>query len=215
MVFDNISKFVSKKYNIGYIIFDENFKVIAFFNTHHFQENADIREKMFEIVGLEDEILSLKDSKDMLSFSMIKKENKYFDIDITHLKNNTYIIYLQEQDHSEDIYTHSIQEINERRLQEQTAHINNNVPYDYIVASTSNGFITKTNKQFLEFFNIKEEEIEKYKIFDFFKKKWSFLSDNKYICKKENKKYIFELQTIELFNKNTNITETVYIFKPQ
>lgn len=111
----NLLNFICKKNNISYIIFDDQFIVQQAFNAK-IAIKSDIKEYLWEIVGMEDLIL-LGES---FEIPMISRDAKYFDLSIEpyqeNKEKNLFIAYLQQKSKETSEYADVIKAINKKTL---------------------------------------------------------------------------------------------------
>jgi len=95
---------ITSKYNIEYIIIDENYRIQSFshsinrlLNTqmHLCQVNNDVREILYELIGYEEVIDQIHTSQlNSFSISTVNRNNFYIDIFMKYLKNSDHIAIL-------------------------------------------------------------------------------------------------------------------------
>jgi len=98
--FDELCLLITQKYNIDYIIIDENFIIKEFSDgvinfTDDISKEMDIRDYFYEFVGYEDDIKNLK-NEDNFELTKVNKNSYYIDIYIQPIKNQKDIIILIE-----------------------------------------------------------------------------------------------------------------------
>ena len=121
-----ISKLLSQKSNIFYIVFDKDFKTMEFSPTieeiihDELEKGLDIRESMWELVGLEEKILKLIEGDDAIHFPMILKGATYYDLDVETFFSakgvKLFIAYLIKKNKESLSYVATIKEINKKSL---------------------------------------------------------------------------------------------------
>ena len=98
--FDELCLLITKKYNIDYIIIDENFIIKEFSDgiinfSDDISKERDIRDYFYEFVGYEEDIKDLKD-EDNFELTKVNKNSYYIDIYLQPVKNQKDIIILIE-----------------------------------------------------------------------------------------------------------------------
>jgi len=98
--FDELCLLITKKYNLDYIIIDDNFIVKEFSNgvinfNKDISKESDIRDYFYEFIGYETDIKDLKNS-DNFELTKVNKNSYYIDIYIQPITNQKDIIILIE-----------------------------------------------------------------------------------------------------------------------
>lgn len=126
---DILLPIVSRKYNLSYIIFDEDFKILDFsLNMREFVEddlkielNTDIRDIFWEFVGLENDLKNLVDlKKRYIHIPLISRNSLFYDINIElcEISNNKVFIAMFSKQLSNSLnYLKTIQKINQNNLE--------------------------------------------------------------------------------------------------
>jgi diguanylate cyclase (GGDEF)-like protein len=99
-----------------YIIFDKSF-IIKQTNYPSLETNTDLREYFYEIVGMEESILSLQKGK-TIEIPMLFRNGLYYDIEIELFYETPRAYMISMQEHSKQIhqYTNALKEINKKNL---------------------------------------------------------------------------------------------------
>ncbi len=99
-----------------YIIFDKSF-IIKQTNYPSLETNTDIREYFYEIVGMEEGILSLQKGES-IEIPMLLRDGLYYDIEIELFYETPQAYMISMQQHSNQInkYTNALKEINKKTL---------------------------------------------------------------------------------------------------
>lgn len=176
---DKITQLICNKNKISYVIFDENYKTVEF-NDHIVEISedffvlkigGDVRDVMWELVGIEDEISMLFKAKDKkISFPMILKNNIYYDLDIeTYVDEENaklFIAYLLQKPKESIGYINMIKEINKKTLIYEHKNKHNTENYYELINKRLlsfnvdlDGIILSVNNVFAYFFDLADCEI--------------------------------------------------------
>ncbi len=179
---DTITKLVCIKNKISYIVFDTSLKIIEFNDSiedivddvSKLKESSDIRDVMWEFVGIESELDALlhnkTNEKNLIHFPMLLKKTNYYDLDIeTFISDNDeklFIAYVIQKPIESLRYINMIQEINKRTLIYENSDKKNNAHHYELINKRLlsfnvdlDGYITLINDAFAFFFDISEDEI--------------------------------------------------------
>jgi len=177
----NITKLICSKNKISYIVFNKEFQTLDYNNTieniidkpSSLKVGIDVREVMWEIIGIEENILALLNAQTeetIIHFPMILKENEYYDLDIETFISSKgeklFIAYVIQRAKESLSYVSMIKEINKKTLLYESQIQNSKEQYcDLINQRLLNfnvdmdGFITLVNNAFLYFFDLSNEKI--------------------------------------------------------
>lgn len=196
-----ITKLICEKNKISYIIFDKSLQIIEFSDSiEHIIDNAsklkkfsDIRDIMWEIVGIEEELDTLFNNeineKNLIHFPMLLKKTNYYDLDIeTFISDNNeklFIAYIIQKPKESLRYINMIQEINKRTLVYENNEKKNHAHHYELINKRllsfnvdMDGYITLVNDAFAFFFDISEDEILGKHFSTFFKARDLNLNEN-------------------------------------
>lgn len=184
-----ISNLICTKNQISYIVFDHHLKVVEYNetvknisdNSSSLQVGTDIRDLLWEMIGLEDELeMIYNNTKDSLSFPMILKAGEYYDLDIeiflNHKNEKLFIAYATKKQNESLAYINMVQEINKKTLiyessekkeQADTFDLINQKLLSFNV--DMDGLITSVNNAFLLFFDKAKNEVVSKHFSTFFK----------------------------------------------
>lgn len=179
---DKITQLICNKIKIFYIVFDKEYKMKDFNselnnildNCASLKKELDVRDAIYELVGLEEEMKQLFSSDDAenhtIHIPMVMKKENYYDLDVETFISSTeekyFILYIMQKPEESLRYTKMIQEINKKNLiyeeerrdfQEHQYELINKKLLSFNV--DLNGIITKVNRAFTYFFNRSEKEI--------------------------------------------------------
>lgn len=222
---------VCNKYNISYIIFDENFRIIDFTkNMQSFLDSSsildielDVREFFWEFVGLEEELENIiTKKKEYLYIPLMSRNELFYDInlELCKIEDNQYFIAMFSKQLNNSIsYLDSIKKINEDNLRN---HYDKSVSENYynlinkkLISFHINnlGMITKVNSACIYFFGLSEDNFIGKHFSDYFlsrqiKSKNSFI-DNILRAKDKNSEEIFFHADIIPLDNNQNSDKIV------
>ena len=187
----NITKLICAKNKISYVVFDRELKILDYNNTiqniaddiSSLQIGSDIREVMFELVGIEKNLMALLDSNEkesIIHFPMILKANEYYDLDIETFVSSKgeqlFIAYIIQKPKESLSYISMIKEINKKTLlyenqdkksKEQHFDLINQKLLSFNV--DMDGIITLINSAFSCFFDLPANKIVGKHFSEFFK----------------------------------------------
>lgn len=179
MLNSDILPLICKKSGIFYILFNDKFEIIEFDENvsyasdslDHLKVGLDIRDAFWEFVGIEDEILNLKNDASV-KINMIFKKSVYYDIEIQQLENEEnkkiFIVYLFKKTEFTAEYLKNIQQLNKQTLVLEIDEINNQRKksnYDLINQNIISfhvdidGFILEVNSICIYFLGKNEDDI--------------------------------------------------------
>jgi diguanylate cyclase (GGDEF)-like protein len=177
---NNIINLLCEKNKISYIIFDKEYKIIEFSETleniaddkKQLGIGQDIREVLWETIGLEEELDALYNGgkQNSLHFPMILKANEYYDLDIETFTEapdeKRFIAYAIQKPKESLAYLTMVKEINKKTLiYEIEDKKSKQQHFDLINQKLLNfnvdmdGFITSVNNAFVLFFDKGDDEI--------------------------------------------------------
>ncbi len=179
---NTITRLICEKNRISYIVFDIHYKIIEFNasvanlvdDSTKLHEQADVRDVMWELIGIEEQIEQVLkrglNKSTSIVFPMIYKNRCYYDLEVELFESETRetlcIVYLSEKSQETMTYIKTIQEINKKTLiydsQERKQQQNN---YELINKKLLNfnvdmdGYITYVNSVFIDFFALNDASI--------------------------------------------------------
>jgi len=208
---------ICSKNSISYILFDTAFEVVESFNVS-VKKQSDIREYLFEIVGLEESILGGQ----KIEIPMIVKNQHYYDLSIEPFneQKNIFIAYMQAKSKETIEYANVLKEINKKTLIFDTsdekkegksfAQINQHLITLHV---DLDGIITLVNDAALHFFNLEKSEMKGKHFSTFFtpqstqkSKSKIFLATNSF-----GKEIFFHTDFIPLTNTQGRVVENIII----
>jgi len=215
-----------EKNNISYIIFDPDFSVIDAKNIK-ISKGSDLREFLWEIVGMEEKILKLSETKESFEIPMISRDENYYDLSIEPFKNKEnrplFIAYIQQKSKQTHNYADAIKEINKKTLIYDTSEEKKASSYyqqinkRFITLHVDlEGIIKSVNETCCHFFHLKKEEMINKHFTLFFDAQKSQLDHetNIFIAKESaNKSIFFHVDIIPLHNAQGEIKENIFIAK--
>jgi len=220
MIPDLILPIIFNKYQISYIIFDENLCIFDFTeNISQFIEpnlkiknKADIREFFWEFVGLEETLNDLLQGKqERLHIPLMYRNDIYYDIDTQtcFIENKKYFISMFTKQQKNEYLT-AIQKINEDNLQNYKQNdaynkINKKVIIFHI---DRDGFIKKVNSACTNFLGLQEKDLlgKHFSLYFSSSNRRKNLNNNISILKAKNKDGIEVFLHVEIINISNNIS---------
>jgi len=220
----NLLDFLCSKNSLSYIIFNENFEVLDS-NNSNIKKGSDLREYLWELVGLEENILSLKDNKNNIEIPMISKDNHYYDLEINCFDNEdedlTFIATLQEKSIQTHNYAKVIKEINKKTLIYETSDEKKDKDYNREINKhlvtfhvDLDGIITMVNDACLHFFNLEKDKMIDQHFSTFFQTQKSSLNTdtNIFIAKNSmNEDIFFHADIIPITNPQERVIENIIV----
>ncbi len=220
----NLLNLLCKKNNTSYIIFNKNFTVSQV-NNISIEINSDIRDFLWEIVGIEENIISLDITKKSIQIPMISRDNNYYDLDIdTFISEDSetlYIAYMQEKSQQTYEYAKVIKEINKKTLIYETSDEKKHTAYYKQINKRLmtfhvdlDGMITTVNDTCSHFFNIEKNNIVGKHFSHFFHTQKSQLNENTHIFSAKDsmgKNIFFHADIIPLTDTRNKIYENIII----
>jgi len=217
-------KLLCDKNALSYIVFDTNFLILES-SKAELIIGQDIRHYLWELVGMEEEILKLNKSNKKLEIPMVLKKNIHYDIDISSFqdKKNTslFIAYMQEKSLQTANYAHMIQEINKKMLiYEMSEEKNEHLYYQQINKRllvfhvNLDGLIIKLNDVCSHFFNLEKEKIIGNHFSHFFHpQKQSQLQESHIFSARNSfgEVVFFHVDIIPLTNRKNQIVHNIFI----
>jgi len=140
----------------SYILFDTSF-IVKQTNDPSFELNKDVREYLYEIVGMEENILSLQEDEN-IEIPMVLRNDLYYDIHIKLFYQTPRAYKATLEQHSKQInqYTNTLKEINKKTLAQEINKAKREleyvVQYDTLTGLANRSYLLKeidnyTNKQ--------------------------------------------------------------------
>ncbi len=220
----NLLHLLCKKNNISYIIFDKKFQVVE---AHHIEIiiGSDIRDFLWELIGLEESILEIYATKTPIEVPMVLKDTSYYDLELdTFLsdKNENYFIaYMQKKSKQTNQYANVIKEINKKTLIYDTSQEKKDGLYFKQISKRLitfhvdlDGIITQVNDVCTHFFNIEKEKMLGKHFSYFFHTQKSQLNQQSNIFSATNslgKNIFFHADIIPIANNAKKIIENIII----
>ena len=177
---------VCNKYNLSYIIFDQDFSIFEFTeNMNVFVEEnikikkgTDIREIFWEFIGLEDSLAEIYNSfRNYIHIPMIARNEIFYDINIElcDIESKKYFIAMfTKQLNSSISYLQTIQKINQDNLRkyqnkDKTEEYYNAINKKLISFKIDKlGILKEVNKACTNFFGLEEKDLLEKHFSDFF-----------------------------------------------
>ncbi len=220
----NLLDLLCKKSAISYIIFDSAFHVIEAKNVD-LEKESDIRDFLWEIIGLEEPILTLKKHNTPIEIPMILRENCYYDLEIDSFKDkhtkNYYIAYMQKKSKYTKEYANVLREINKKTLiydlsdEKKDSQYFKEINKHLITFHLDlDGFIIGVNDASIHFFNLEKGAFLNQHFSEFFQvqKSQNTETSNIFLAKNANKEDVFfHTETIPVANTEGKIKENIII----
>ena len=219
----NLLNLLCQKNALSYLVFDENF-IATETNIADVKKESDIREFLWELVGLEEEILAIPRNKKPIEIPMIHREDFYYDIEIDSLSNTKekklFIVTMQQKSKNTQEYADILKKINEKTLiYELSDEKKENDYYKEInkhlitLHVDLDGYITMVNEAALYFFHLEREKMVGEHFSTFFQAQKSQLStSNIFIAKNASKEDVFfHADIIPLADKSAKVVENIII----
>jgi diguanylate cyclase (GGDEF)-like protein len=220
----NLLGLLCQKSHLSYTVFDDTFCVIET-NSDFITLQSDIRDFLWEIVGMEESILSLKTTEQNLEIPMINRHESYYDLTIEVFdKSNEKILFialLQERSSHTQAYADALKEINKKTLiydtsdakkeQQNYAQINK---YLITFHVDLDGIISSVNDACTHFFNLDKDKIIGEHFSKFFHPKKAELDEDTDIFITKNslgKTVFFHANIIPIMNTHNKITHNIII----
>jgi GGDEF domain-containing protein len=119
----NLLELLCRKSSLSYIIFDRDLCIVDA-KSPMINKGSDIRDFLWEIVGLEEHILALPTTEESLEIPMLLRDGDYYDLTIEYFEKTTngdlFIIYIQQKQKQTYEYANVIKEINKKTLLMET-----------------------------------------------------------------------------------------------
>ncbi|WP_457747675.1 diguanylate cyclase domain-containing protein [Sulfurimonas sp.] len=219
----NLLELLCKKNAISYIIFNKEFMVLNS-NNNSVKTNSDIRDFLWEIVGLEETILKLSQGQKPLEIPMILKDKIYYDLEIDTFveeDENKFIAYMQEKSKHTNKYAHIIKEINKKTLvydlsdeKKQNNYYKEINKHLITFHVDLDGMITMVNDACLHFFNIEKDKMLKQHFTKFFKAQKSQLNTQANIFIAQNsmgEDIFFHADIVPITDSKEKVVENIII----
>ncbi len=177
----NITKLICAKNKISYIVFDKEFKIVDYNNTienivddiSSLEVGCDIRKAMYELVGIEENLLALLNNtakENIIHFPMILKADEYYDLDvetfISSKGEKLFIAYIIQKPTESLSYISMLKEINKKTLLYETQNKKSKEQHFDLINQKllsfnvdMDGVITLINNAFIFFFDLSSDEI--------------------------------------------------------
>jgi len=174
----NLLELLCKKSDISYIIFDNSFHVMEAKNVA-IQKDSDIRDFLWEIIGLEEPILALKKHNTPIEIPMIFRKNCYYDLEIDAFKDDKkrlyFIAYMQKKSHHTQEYANVLRDINKKTLiydlsdeKKESQYFKEINKHLITFHLDLDGFIIRVNDASMHFFNLDREQFLNQHFSEFF-----------------------------------------------
>jgi len=216
-------KLLCQKNALSYIIFDTNFLVLET-NKGSVEQASDIRDYLWEIVGLEDEILALTIEKESIEIPMILRDGFYYDLEISSFEDHTNqalcIATMQQKSKHSQEYANVLKKINKKTLiYELSDEKKQNSSYKEInkhlitLHVDLDGYITMINDAALHFFNLERKEMIEEHFSTFFQPQKSQLSAASIFITQNSsgENVFFYVDIIPLADKSAKVFENIII----
>jgi len=219
----NLLNFLCQKSAISYIIFDTAFRIIDT-NDSNLNIDSDIRDSLYELVGLEESILALEMQNTPIVLPMLLREGDYYDLEIEAFheeKDLLFIATLKKRSQHTQEYANVLKEINKKTLiydlseekKESASHkeINKHLITLHI---DLDGFITMVNDAALNFFNKERVKLINLHFSELFiPQKSQNSSHSKIFMAKNsaNEDIFFHADFIPITNKEGNVIENIIV----
>ena len=216
-------KLLYRKTPLSYIVFDSNFAIVET-NKNDVIPRSDIRDFLWEIVGLEEQILLLPLERESIGIPMIQRDGVYYDIEITAFedekKQRLFVATLQKKTSYAQEYADAIKKINKKTLDYELSdekkqdssyrEINKHLMTLHIDLG---GYITMVNQASLLFFNLSKEEMIGKHFSSFFQPQKSQLSvTNIFLARNAaGEDLFFYADIIPLVDKSAKVRENVIV----
>jgi len=177
----NITRLICAKNKISYIVFDKEFKILDYNNTiesiaddiSSLSIGSDIRKVMYELVGIEENLLALLNNtakENIIHFPMILKMDEYYDLDIETFISSKgeklFIAYIIQKPKESLSYISMLKEINKKTLLYETQDKKSKEQHFDLINQKllsfnvdMDGVITLINNAFTLFFDLSSKEI--------------------------------------------------------
>jgi diguanylate cyclase (GGDEF)-like protein len=220
----NLLDLLCRKNNISYILFDDTFTVLESQNIS-VKKGSDLRDFLWEIVGLEESIIKLTKREEKIDIPMLLRDGEYYDLDIESLEGSQndrlFIAYIQKKSQHTHTYAEAIKAINKKTL-----------IYDSDKTTTTDNYYKEINKQLItfhvdldgiiclandacsHFFNLEKDKLIGKHFSAFFDTQKSQLDHNTNIFSAQDgcgKRVFFHVTVIPLYNNENKIIQNIMI----
>jgi len=220
----NLLELLCKKSALSYIIFDQTFHIVDTKNIT-IKIGTDIREFLWEIVGLEENILALIGNSEKIDIPMILRDEKYYDLEIesfeTQKRETLFIAYMQQKSKHTHTYADVIREVNKKTLiydisdEKKESNYYKQINKQLITFHVDlDGIITLVNDACIHFFNLEKDKIIGRHFTLFFDAKKSQLDNETNIFSAKDtlgKRVFFHITVIPLTNNDNRVIENIII----
>ncbi len=220
----NLLHLLCKKNNISYIIFDKHFRVVEA-HLIKISIGSDIRDFLWELVGLEEDILKIYSTQKPIELPMVLKGTNYYDLELetffSDTKEELFIAYMQKKSKQTNQYANVIKEINKKTLIYDTSQEKKDGLYFKQISKRLitfhvdlDGIITQVNDVCTHFFNIEKEKIIGQHFSYFFHTQKSQLNQHSNIFSATNsldKNIFFHADIIPITNNTNKIIENIIV----
>jgi len=193
-------------------------------NSDALESKSDLREYLWELVGLEEKIEALKEDE-KISLPMIHKDNNFYDLDISLFLDKTsqklFLATLQTKNDTTQNYADSIKEMNKKTLiYELSDEKNEHLYYQqinkrlFVLHVDLDGIITQVNDVCCHFFNLTSDNMEGEHFSKFFHPQKASSSMESHIFVAQNSfgnNLFFHADIIPLTNNNKQVTHNIII----
>jgi diguanylate cyclase (GGDEF)-like protein len=170
----NLLDLLCRKSSLSYIVFDKDFCIVDA-KSPMIEKSSDVRNFLWEIVGLEEHILALPTTEESLEIPMLLRGGDYYDLTIEYFEKTTngdlFIIYIQQKQKQTYEYANVIKEINKKTLLMETKKnlrtISFHVDIDTLTGLANRHFFLKSIDKFIaeeDSFNICFIDIDQFHI---------------------------------------------------
>jgi len=219
----NLLELLCKKSAISYIIFDSSFHIIEAKNVD-VQKESDIRDFLWEIIGMEEPILALRKHNTPIEIPMIFRKNCYYDLEIDTFhdtnKRHYFIAYMQKKSHSTKEYANVLREINKKTLiydlsdeKKDSAYFKEINKHLITFHIDLDGFVLRVNDAALHFFNLEREAFLRQHFSEFFQlQKAQNNNSNIFLAKNSlNEDIFFHTEIIPVTDMQGKIKENIIV----
>jgi diguanylate cyclase (GGDEF)-like protein len=220
----NLLELLCKKNALSYIIFDQTFHIVDTKNIV-VQKDSDIRDFLWEIVGLEENILALEGTHKKIDIPMILRDKEYYDLEIESFESQEretlFIAYMQQKSQHTHTYADVIREVNKKTLiydisdEKKENQYYKQINKQLITFHVDlDGIITLVNDAYIHFFNLEKDKVIGKHFTLFFDAKKSQLNNETNIFSAKNtqdKRVFFHITVIPLTNSEGRVIENIII----
>jgi diguanylate cyclase (GGDEF)-like protein len=220
----DLLKLLCKKSALSYVVFNDSF-IVSSSNDKSLTIGSDIRDSLWELIGLEESIIELIQNNENIKLPMILREGIYYDLEIEVFHNdtqiNSFIAIIQKRSQHTQEYADVLKQINKKTLiydlsQEKKEQNDYKQINKHLITLHVNldGIVTMVNDAALNFFNLERKKLIDLHFSELFKPQKSQINSlvKIFLAKNSaNEDIFFHADIIPITDKKGNIKENIII----